>query len=149
MTSRILISGALLGLSLSALKALEVLYLQDRIQLDVYLGIVAVFCVVIGIYAGMKIKRVQKHRAASLPASLRATKPVIGRFNLATAEALSKRELEVLQYIAAGHSNEEIADRLYVSVNTIKTHTSNIYNKLDVKRRTQAVKKARQAQLIA
>jgi DNA-binding CsgD family transcriptional regulator len=62
--------------------------------------------------------------------------------------ALSNRELEVLQLMAEGLSNQEIADRLFLSVPTIKTHSSNLFLKLDAKRRTQAVEKARQLGLI-
>jgi two-component system, NarL family, response regulator LiaR len=61
---------------------------------------------------------------------------------------LSSRELEVLQLMAQGLSNQEIADRLFLSVPTIKTHSSNLFLKLDVKRRTQAIEKARQLGLI-
>ncbi len=61
---------------------------------------------------------------------------------------LSKRELEVLELIADGHSNQEIADKLFVSLNTVKTHLSNIFSKLNVQRRTQAVQKARDYQII-
>lgn len=64
------------------------------------------------------------------------------------ALGLSNRELEVLQLMAQGLSNREIADRLFLSVPTIKTHTSNLFFKLDVKRRTQAIEKARQLKLI-
>lgn len=56
---------------------------------------------------------------------------------------LSTREIEVLQLLSEGHSNQEIADQLFVSLNTAKTHISNIYSKLGVSRRTQAVQKAR------
>ncbi|WP_407524760.1 response regulator transcription factor [Lacibacter sp. MH-610] len=61
---------------------------------------------------------------------------------------LSSRELEVLQLMAQGLSNQEIADRLFLSLPTVKTHTSNLFFKLDVKRRTQAIEKARQLMLI-
>ncbi len=61
---------------------------------------------------------------------------------------ISQREYEVLELMAAGLSNQEIADRLFISLNTVKTHSSNLYAKLDVKRRTQAVQKAQELQLI-
>jgi ATP/maltotriose-dependent transcriptional regulator MalT len=61
---------------------------------------------------------------------------------------ISARELEVLQLMARGLSNQEIAEQMFVSLNTIKTHTSNIFLKLDVKRRTQAVDQARKMGLI-
>lgn len=62
---------------------------------------------------------------------------------------LSTRELEVLQLMAEGLSNQEIADRLFLSLATVKTHSSKLFEKLDVKRRTQAVEKARHLNLIA
>lgn len=61
---------------------------------------------------------------------------------------LSKRELEVLQLLSQGFSNQEIADKLFVSLNTCKTHISKIYQKMNVKRRTQAIQKARGFALI-
>jgi ATP/maltotriose-dependent transcriptional regulator MalT len=64
------------------------------------------------------------------------------------AAGISQRELEVLQLLARGMSNEEIAAQLFVSQNTVKTHLSNLYTKLDVKRRTQAVDKARSMGLL-
>ena len=63
--------------------------------------------------------------------------------NAVPATGISQRELDVLHLLAKGLSNEEIAGQLFVSQNTVKTHLSNLYFKLDVKRRTQAVEKAR------
>ena len=61
---------------------------------------------------------------------------------------ISEREYEVLELLARGHSNKEIADALFVSPNTIKTHLGNLYGKLEVSRRTQAVQKARALRMI-
>ncbi len=61
---------------------------------------------------------------------------------------LSSREIEVLQLMAQGLSNQEIADRLFLSLPTIKSHSSNLFFKLDVNRRTQAIEKARQLKII-
>jgi ATP/maltotriose-dependent transcriptional regulator MalT len=71
-------------------------------------------------------------------------------FNEKEAErlGLSKREIEVLELMAQGLSNQEIADKIFVSLNTIKTHTSNIFSKLDVKRRTAAIETARKLGLV-
>ncbi len=84
------------------------------------------------------------------------SKNLIGEYNthpptleMVTNEMLTNRESEVLTLIAMGLSNEEIAARLFVSLSTIKTHTSNIFGKLNVKRRTQAVTKAREMGLIS
>ena len=62
---------------------------------------------------------------------------------------VSKREMEVLALIAEGLSNQEIAEKLFISESTIKTHVSNLFVKLDVKRRTQAVSKAKELNIIA
>jgi ATP/maltotriose-dependent transcriptional regulator MalT len=61
---------------------------------------------------------------------------------------LSKRELEILSFLAQGHSNQEIATKLFVSISTVKTHIQNLFEKLDVKRRIQAVEKAKRLNLI-
>lgn len=61
---------------------------------------------------------------------------------------LTERELEVLSAMAEGMSNQEIADKLFLSVPTIKTHASNIFDKLDVKRRTQAIEKGKSLNII-
>ena len=61
---------------------------------------------------------------------------------------LSKRELEILGLLAQGHSNQEIAAKLFVSLSTVKTHIQNLFEKLDVKRRIQAVEKPRSLNLI-
>jgi two-component system, NarL family, response regulator LiaR len=61
---------------------------------------------------------------------------------------ISNRELEILTLLAQGNSNQEIADQLYVSVSTVKSHVQNLYDKLEVKRRTQAIEKARRQHLI-
>ena len=70
------------------------------------------------------------------------------KISLGGTTSLSQREMDVLRLMSEGLTNKEIANRLYVSLNTIKTHTSNIYAKLDVERRTQAIIKARQMNLI-
>ena len=78
--------------------------------------------------------------------------PVSGKFvvNEKSADKLgiSSREMEVLQLMATGLSNQEIASQLFVSLNTVKTHSSNLFLKMDVKRRTQAVDKARKLGMI-
>ena len=61
---------------------------------------------------------------------------------------LSNRELEILGLMAEGNSNQEIANRIFVSLSTVKTHNQNLFEKLDVKRRTQAIEKAKKLNLI-
>jgi LuxR family maltose regulon positive regulatory protein len=80
--------------------------------------------------------------------SAESTHSVLSPQSSALVEALSDRELEVLRLIAAGHSNQAIADTLIVAVSTVKRHINNIYGKLDVQSRTQALVRARELHLI-
>jgi LuxR family maltose regulon positive regulatory protein len=85
-------------------------------------------------------------REAGLPAPSHSARAASAAFDLAIL--LSARELEVLALIAAGKSNQEIAEQLYLALNTVKRHASNIFDKLEVKKRTEAVAKARHLGLI-
>ncbi|MCY1562918.1 HTH-type transcriptional regulator MalT [compost metagenome] len=68
--------------------------------------------------------------------------------DVGTAEALSSRELAVLQLIAQGCSNQEISERLFISLHTVKSHARHINSKLGVERRTQAVARAKSLGLL-
>ncbi len=103
--------------------------IQD-IEVEVYGVIIGVLFLIFGIWLGTKSNRKENDKYD--PEKL----------------GLSKREVEVLELLAQGFSNQEIADKLFVSLNTAKTHISNIYTKLNVKRRTQAIQKAREIALI-
>ncbi|MGB0389211.1 MAG: LuxR C-terminal-related transcriptional regulator, partial [Ardenticatenaceae bacterium] len=81
-------------------------------------------------------RRASSARRACLP----LTRPLI--------EPLSERELEVLQLIAQGFTNQQIADHIFLSLSTVKWHTGNIYGKLGVRKRTQAVARARELSLL-
>ncbi|MBV6646222.1 MAG: DNA-binding response regulator [Cyclobacteriaceae bacterium] len=127
--------GGVMGVLLIVLQSLNYRTLIKDISLEVYGGIIAILFLAVGIWLGsVLIKRVNEGTLFSFVKSKEV--------------GLSNREAEVLQLMTEGLSNQEIADRLFVSMNTIKTHTSNIYVKLHVKRRTQAVQKASELQLI-
>ena len=142
MWNLILRYGLILAAALIAVKLVENSYFTRRISLEIYLGIIATAFLGIGAYVGWKVKR---DKTIEVIKDLPFEGP---DQNNVEALGLSKREMEVLQYLAQGHSNQEIADQLFVSLNTIKTHLNNLYVKLDVNRRTQAVVKARELQLI-
>lgn len=96
-----------------------------------YLAIGAALFIILGIFIARQLYF--DKRSAGTTEIKRATAEELG---------LSKRESDVLELVIAGMSNQEIADKLFISVPTVKTHLSNIYSKLDVSRRTQAVQKA-------
>jgi len=123
------------------LKWLEFRFMVRDLSLEIYLTILAVFFTVLGIWAGLKLTR-KKIVTITLGPDF-----ILNEFEL-NKLGISKREHEVLEWMAKGLSNQEIADKLFVSLNTVKTHTSNLFLKLEVSRRTQAIQKAKQLRLI-
>ncbi len=139
MKRTIFLYGLVLAVLVFLLKYLEFRLIVRDLSIEFYVGLVAVFFTALGIWAGWKITGKQV--------------VVVGQeFSLNEIElqrlGISKRELEVLALMAQGLSNQEIADKLYVSLNTIKTHSSNLFLKLEVSRRTQAIQKAKELRLI-
>jgi DNA-binding CsgD family transcriptional regulator len=132
----ILIYGAVLAAGVLGLQWLEYRMLVQMHPMGVYVAIIAVGFMALGAWLALKLRRRPQ------------TEPF--EFNRLAQETLgvSERELEVLALIAAGQSNKEIARRLEVSPNTVKTHIGNLFEKLDVQRRTEAVLKARELGLI-
>jgi two-component system, NarL family, response regulator LiaR len=134
------------GLSLAALilllKFLQYRYFVRDLSVEFYMGILAVLFTAVGIWTGLKLTR-KKVVTIAVPVSNFV-------FDNSRLEKLgiSKREHEVLELMARGMSNQEIADKLFVSVNTIKTHSANLFSKLQVNRRTQAIQKAKELLLI-
>ena len=109
-------------------------------QVDAYVGIIAVLFTGLGIWLALKLRKpkvetvvIEKEIHLASPSEFVLNEAEVKRLNL------SKRELEVLQLMADGLSNQEIADKLFVSLNTIKTHSAQVFEKMEVKRRTQAV----------
>ncbi|MBO3698612.1 response regulator transcription factor [Roseivirga sp. E12] len=109
------------------------------IPADVVIGITAVILIGLGIYLGGNMKK-DRVVEVSAPISIDTEKII--------SLGISERELEVLQLISEGLSNQEIGERLFISESTIKTHVSSLFVKLDVKRRTQAVTRAKEWRVI-
>ncbi|HEX9759502.1 MAG TPA: response regulator transcription factor, partial [Candidatus Acidoferrales bacterium] len=99
----------------------------------------------LGIWLGLTIRRKLQPPTAP-PAS--AGEPFVADEKRVSALGITPRELEILGLIAAGLSNREIAERLYVSENTVKTHSSRLFDKLGARRRTQAVQIGKSTRLI-
>lgn len=139
MTRTIIFYGVALAALVLVLKFIEYRFIVRDLSIEFYLGAVALFFTVLGIWAGRKLTR--KKIVTMGPAF------VLNEVELQRL-GISKREHEVLGLMAQGLSNQEIADHLFVSLNTVKTHTSNLFLKLEVSRRTQAVQRGKQLRLI-
>ncbi|QEC64906.1 response regulator transcription factor [Mucilaginibacter ginsenosidivorans] len=132
--------GIALAAIIFAIRWFEIRYVLADDQLDTYIGIIALLFTGLGIWLAVKLRRpkvktviIEKEVHLSPSTEFVLNEAELKRLNL------SKRELEVLQLMAEGLSNQEIADKLFVSLNTIKTHTTQVFEKMEVKRRTQAV----------
>jgi len=146
----VILYGLGLALLLFLLKWLEWRFLIFDHAIEVYSGAIAVLFTFLGIWLALKLTK-PKTVTITVPAPAPATTPTPAPNPDSAAIAklgLSAREIEVLQLMAEGLSNQEIAARLFVSLNTIKTHSSRIFEKLDVRRRTQAVEMAKRLRLI-
>ena len=142
----ILAYGASAGLLIAVLKFIDYRFLVIEHSVEIYGALIAALFAAVGIWLGLtltKEKIVVKHVEVAVPAA-----PFV--FNQAKADelALTPREIEVLGLMADGLSNREMAARLFVSENTIKTHCSRVFDKLGAGRRTQAVQLGKQHGLI-
>lgn len=152
----ILVYGVVGGLLIAVLKLVEYRFLVVDYSLEIYGGLVALLFAALGIWLGLKLTRPKETivvREVPVPVEVPVEVPAPREFvlNRARMEGLgiTPREHEILTLIAAGLSNREIAERLFVSENTVKTHSSRLFDKLQAKRRTQAVQLAKEAGLIA
>jgi len=143
----VLLYGILGGVLIAVLKFVEYRYLIFEHSLEIYGGIVAALFSAVGIWIGLKLTRTRETvvvREVPVP----VTEPFTRDEARLAQLGITARELEILEAIAAGLSNREIAARLFVSENTVKTHAARLFDKLSARRRTQAVQRAKQAGLI-
>jgi NarL family two-component system response regulator LiaR len=141
--------GVALAALLFLLKWLEVHFVILNYRIEFFVAAIAIIFTVLGIWLALKLAK-PKVETRIIEKEIYIEAPASSELNLVEIENLgiSKRELEVLSLMAEGLSNDEIAQKLFVSLNTIKTHSSNLFLKLEVKRRTQAVEKARRLKII-
>jgi two-component system, NarL family, response regulator LiaR len=151
----VLLYGLLGGLLIAALRVIEYRFLVLEHSLEIYGGIIAVIFSAVGIWLGLKLTRPREQvvvREVPVEVRVPVEVPVVGPFSRDTDAVerlgITPRELDILEAMAAGHSNRQIAERLFVSENTVKTHAARLFAKLDAERRTQAVQRARDARLI-
>ena len=139
MRRTIIIYGLAMAALVGLLKVVEYKYFIRDIPLEFYIGVVAVTFTALGIWAGLRLTR---------PKIIDTSGPFVLDESALQRLGISKREHEVLGLIAAGLSNQAIADKLFVSTSTVKTHVSNVLAKLDAGRRTEAVARAKELRII-
>lgn len=143
-----------LGALLFFLKWIELRYIIFSHSFEMYAGFIAVIFTALGIWLALKLSA-PKTRIVEVEKLVEKEIYIIKEEAFTPDTALiaqleiTKREMEILTLMAQGNSNEEIAATLFVSVSTVKTHIQNLFFKLDVKRRTQAVDKAKRLKIIA
>src|SRR5262245_12263763 len=143
----ILIYGACGGLLIVILQLIEYRFLVVEHSFEIYGALIAAIFAGVGIWLGLKLTR-KKEVVVVKEVRVPVTEP----FTLNEAKlgdlGITRRELEILELISQGLSNREIAERLFVSENTVKTHSSRLFDKLSAKRRTQAVQIGKELGLI-
>ncbi len=131
-----LIYGLALAAAVFTLQWLEYQYALHLFSTEIYIVILAAFFTALGVWVGARIT--QPRSATVFEKNSRVIETL----------GISTREYQVLQLLANGHSNQEIAEQLYISKSTIKTHLVHLYQKLGVSRRTQAIQKAKALHII-
>jgi DNA-binding CsgD family transcriptional regulator len=147
MRRHVLLYGLLLGVLITALQLIEYRWLVVEHSLEIYGGLVAAVFASVGIWLGLKLTR---HTQSVVVREVMVPAPINFVRDQSKLESLgiTPRELEILELMAEGLSNKEIAARVYVSENTVKTHSSRVFDKLGARRRTQAVQMGKELRLI-
>nr|WKN37413.1 response regulator transcription factor [Tunicatimonas sp. TK19036] len=147
-SQHIVLYGALMAIMVFALKWLQWKYLITDYSLDIYIGLIALFFTGLGIWVATQLSR---PKTRTVVVEKEVYLPPQDEFTINKTELeklnLTRREYEVLQLLTQGHSNAEIADNLFLSLSTVKTHVSNLLVKMEVKNRTQATEKAKRLRI--
>ncbi len=152
----VVLYGAIGGALIVLLNLLEYRYLVLTHSFELYAGLIAIVFVSLGLWLGATLTGRPERvvvREVAVPATAPLTvaesaEPFAVDSAQRDALGVTKRELEILGLMADGLSNKEIADRIFVSENTVKTHSSRLFEKLGARRRTQAIKAGQNAGLI-
>jgi DNA-binding CsgD family transcriptional regulator len=131
------------GVLIAVLRLIEYQHFVRAYPTEIYGGLVAIIFTAIGIFFGLKLTRVRE-----VVVRVRDSGPFVLDAAKLKEVGLTQREHEILGLIAEGLSNREIGERLFVSENTVKTHSSRLFEKLSVNRRVQAVQKGKDLGLI-
>ena len=143
----VLFYGVAGGLLIAALKWMEYRFVIVEYSVEIYVALVAALFAGLGIWLGLTLTR-KKSTIIIKEIPVQAGHPFVRSQARVSQLGITERELEILGLIAGGLSNREIASKLFVSENTVKTHSSRLFDKLGAKRRTQAVQLGKAARLI-
>ena len=147
MKKLILIYGLVGGLLIALLKLVEYRFLVVEHSIEIYGGLIALVFAGVGIWLGLKLTRT-KEVVVFKEVAVSTAVPFARNEGSLRKLTITRRELEILELIANGMSNREIAEKLFVSENTVKTHSSRLFDKIGAKRRTQAVQLGKELGLI-
>lgn len=147
MRKHVLLFGLLGGVLIAGLKLIEYRWLVVGHSIEIYAGLVAAVFAAVGIWLGQRLTR-RAETVVVREVVVEAPTAFVRDSARLDALGITPRELEILELIAAGLSNREIAERVHVSENTVKTHSSRIFDKLGARRRTQAVQLGKKFRLI-
>ena len=139
MKRHVLLLGVIGGVLIAALQWAQYRFLVIDHSFEIYAGFIAAAFSALGIWIGLKLTRREPRVVVKEVPVPRLPQPLVPDPKKLDDLSITPRELEILALIAQGMSNREIAEKLYVSENTVKTHSSRVFDKLGAKRRTQAV----------
>jgi two-component system, NarL family, response regulator LiaR len=139
MKRQVLIFGLVGGILITLLKWTEYRFMVIDHAVGIYGGLTAITFAVLGIWLGLKLTGPPRETVVVKEVMVPAAEPFVPDESKRDSLGITRRELEILELVAQGMSNREIAGKLYVSENTVKTHCSRAFDKLGAKRRTQAV----------
>jgi len=138
MKRHVLMYGLIGGILIALLKWTEYQFLVIEHSIEIYGALIAATFAVLGIWLGLKLTG-KRQTIVVKEVPVHAVGPFIPDDRKREDLHITPRELEILELIARGLSNREIAEKLFVSENTVKTHSSRVFDKLGARRRTQAV----------
>jgi NarL family two-component system response regulator LiaR len=148
MKRHVLIYGFIGGVLIALLKWTDYHFLVIEHSVEIYGGLIAATFALLGIWLGLKLTRPERVVIKEVPVMVPSGEPFVPDEKKREDLNITRRELEILELIARGLSNREIAEKLFVSENTVKTHSSRVFDKIGAKRRTQAVQMGKELGLL-
>lgn len=149
MKRHVLLYGLVGGVLIAVLQWIQYRFLVIEHSFEIYGALIATTFASLGIWLGIRLtKPQQKVTVQEVPVAVPAGRSFIPDEKKREDLGITRREFEILELIAQGMSNREIAEKLYVSENTVKTHSSRVFDKLGAKRRTQAVQLGKERGLL-